>query len=112
MQGSLTTSPVGEIGDPGRELEAQHVAEREHLVGEPGSVGVVLLDAQLGFVVPEAIQDVGRIADVGVDDLGVERGVPVGQMGVGQDAGLAAVLGIAVAGGFTLPASSKSPSIA
>jgi hypothetical protein len=92
---------VGKIGNSWRKFEAQHVAEREDLVGEPGGVGVVLFDAQLGFVIQKAIEHMGRVADIGVDHLGVERRVLIGQMGIEQDAGLAAVFGVAVAAGRT-----------
>lgn len=43
--------------------------EAEHVVGEAGRIGVVLLDPQVGLVIQQAIQDVGGVAHRGVDSL-------------------------------------------
>jgi hypothetical protein len=58
------------------------VGEGEDVVGVPGGVGVVLVDVEVCFVVQETVQDVGRVADADVHELGVERGVLVGDVGV------------------------------
>jgi hypothetical protein len=42
---------VGQIGDARCECESQEMAQREDVIGEPGSVGVVLFDPQIGLVV-------------------------------------------------------------
>jgi hypothetical protein len=41
---------VGEIADAGRKAEAQQMTERKDVIGEAGSVGVVLLDPQIGLM--------------------------------------------------------------
>jgi hypothetical protein len=72
----------------------------------------MLFDSKLGFVVEQSVEHVGRIAHVCVDHLGVERRVLVGEMGIEQDAGLGAVLGVAVAGGFTVAVGAKPLAVA
>ena len=89
---------VGQIADARRETEAQQMHQREHLVGEAGRVGVVLLDAQVRLVVEQAVQHVGRVAHGGIDDLGMERRVLVGEVGVKRYARLLAVLQVGVWG--------------
>jgi DNA gyrase/topoisomerase IV subunit A len=42
---------VAQVTDARREAEAQQVHQCEHVIGEARRVGVVLLDAQIGFVV-------------------------------------------------------------
>ena len=64
----------------------------EDMVGESGRVGVMLLDAQVGLVVEQAVEHVGGVAHRGVDDLGMERRVLVGDVRVEGHAGLVAVL--------------------
>ena len=81
---------VGQVADARREAEAQQVHQGEDVVGEAGRVGVVLLDAQVGLVVEQAVEHVGGVADRRVDDLGVERRVLVGDVRVELHAGLAA----------------------
>ena len=39
------------------------------MVGEPSRVGVVLLNLQVGLVVKQPVQDVGRIKVPNVDEL-------------------------------------------
>jgi hypothetical protein len=46
---------------------------------------VVLGYVEVGFVVEQAVQDVGRVADGGVYDAGVERSVLVRDVGVEGD---------------------------
>ena len=47
---------VGQVADARREAEAQQVHQGEHMVGEAGRVGVVLLDPQVGLVVEQAVR--------------------------------------------------------
>jgi hypothetical protein len=89
---------VGQITDAGRKAKAQQVHQAEHMVGEPGRVGVVLLDAQVRFVVQQAIQDMGGVAHCGIDDLGVERRVLVGDVGVKLHARFLAVFQVHLTG--------------
>ena len=42
------------------------------MIGEAGGIGVMLLDPQLGLVIEQAIEHMRRIANGGVDDLGME----------------------------------------
>ena len=36
------------------------------MIGEPSCVCVMLLDPQVGFMVEQAVQDVGRVANSGI----------------------------------------------
>jgi hypothetical protein len=58
------------------------LVHREDVIGIARRVGVVFLDPQVGLVVQQAIEHVGRVAHTDVHDLGVERRVLVGDMGV------------------------------
>ena len=81
----------------GANSKPERVKQRKDMIGEPGRVGVVLFDSQLGFVIEQPVEYVRGIAHIGVDDLGIERRVLVGKVRVEQDAGLAAVFGVLVA---------------
>jgi hypothetical protein len=54
---------VGQIGDPRYECESQEMAQRKDVIGEPGGVGVVLFDPQIGLVVEQAVEHMGCVAD-------------------------------------------------
>ena len=103
---------VGQITDARGELESKWVKQCKDVVGEAGRIGVVLLDSELGFVVEEPVEHMSGVAHIGVDHLGVERRVLVGQMGIEQDARLAAVFGVSVACGFPMAAGAKALPIA
>ena len=77
------------------------------VIGEAGRVGVVLLDPQVGFVIQQAVEHVGRVAHADVHDLGVERRVLVGDMGVERPPWAAAVFRIDVAGALGLAAGAE-----
>ncbi len=91
----------------GREAEAQQVHQREDVIGEACRVGVVLLDPQVGFVVQQAVEHVGRVAHADVHDLGVERRVLVGDVGVERPPWAAAVFRVDVAGALGLAAGAE-----
>src|SRR3546814_3410587 len=48
--------PGSHVRDARRELEAEQVAEREHVVGDAAAVGVVALDIELRAVVKQNIE--------------------------------------------------------
>jgi hypothetical protein len=48
------------------------MAECKNMIGESGCIGLVLLDAQVGFMVKQTIQNMSRIPNGHVDDFGVE----------------------------------------
>jgi len=75
-------------------------AQREHVVAKAERVRVVLLDAQLGFVVQQLTQDVGRITHGRGDDLGVEGRVLIRDVGVEGDAGAGTVAEVHLTGLF------------
>jgi hypothetical protein len=83
---------VAQVTDARREAEAQQVHQREDVIGEARRVGVVLLDAQVGFVVQQAVEHVGRVAHADIHHLGVERRVLVGDVGVERPPWAAAVI--------------------
>ncbi len=51
---------VARGADARREAEAQQMHEGKDMIGEARRVGVVLLDAQVGLVVQQAVEHVGR----------------------------------------------------
>ena len=53
---------LAKVADAGSEAKAKQVHQREDMVGKPGGVRVVLFDAQIAFVVEQAVEHVGRIA--------------------------------------------------
>jgi len=55
-----------------------------------GGVGRVLLDRQLGLVVQDAVQHVGRVTNGGADDAGGVVGVLIARPDVERDAAAAA----------------------
>jgi len=61
---------VPEVADAGRELQAQQVEQGEDDLGVTGRVRRVLEDRQLGLVVEDLVEDVGRVPHRGRDDLG------------------------------------------
>ncbi len=85
---------VAQVTNARGEAEAQQVHQREDVVREPCRVGVVLLDPQVGFVIQQAVEHVGRVAHADVHDLGVERRVLVGDMGVERPPGLLPYFGL------------------
>ena len=98
---------VAQVTNARGEAEAQQVHQREDVVREPCRVGVVLLDPQVGFVIQQAVEHVGRVAHADVHDLGVERRVLVGDMGVERPPWAAAVFRIDVAGALGLAAGAE-----
>ena len=81
--------------------------QTKDVIGEACRIGVVLLDAQIGFVVQQAVEHVGRVAHADVHDLGGERRVLVGDMGVERPPWAAAVFRIDVAGALGLAAGTE-----
>ena len=98
---------VAQVTDARREAEAQQVHQREDVIGEARRVGVVLLDAQVGFVVQQAVEHVGRVAHADIHHLGVERRVLVGDVGVERPPWAAAVLRVDVPRTLGLAAGSE-----
>jgi hypothetical protein len=49
---------VGEVTDARRKAKAQEVAERKNVIGETCSIGVVLLDPQIGLMVEQPVENV------------------------------------------------------
>ena len=77
------------------------------MIGEARRVGVVLLDAQVGFVVQQAVEHVGRIAHADVHDLGVKWRVLVRNVGVERPPWAAPVFRVDVAGALGLAAGAE-----
>ena len=98
---------VAQVADARRKAEAQQVHQREDVIGEARRVGVVFLDAQVGFVVEQTVEHVGRIAHSNVHDLGVERRILVGDVGIERPPWAAAVFRVDVAGTLGLVAGAE-----
>jgi hypothetical protein len=70
------------------------------MIGKSAGVRVMLLNAKVGFVVEQAVEHVGGVADRGVDDLGMERGVLVGDVRVEGRARIVSIPGVDFPPGF------------
>ena len=57
------------------------------MIGEAGCVCVMLFDPQVGFMVEQAVQDVGRVANSGIDDLRMKRRILVREMRIEKTPG-------------------------
>jgi hypothetical protein len=68
----------------------------------------VLFDPQIRLVVEEAVEHVGCVADGRADDLGVKRGVLIGDVRIEKHAGIVTVFGVAVSAGFAMTAGAKA----
>src|SRR5580692_12243750 len=80
------------------------------MIARTASVGVMFVDVELGFVVEQAIKNVGRFALARADRQDAEIAILVGEMAIEFRTGLAAVMevhvasaGGAVAGAEELP---------
>jgi len=97
---------VGEACEPGCEAEPEEVEEGEDDVAVAGGVGAVDLDRELAFVVEDAVEDVGRVADGRADYARGEVGVLVADKGVVGEAAVATEVaregpGLLAVGGLT-----------
>ena len=99
--------PVGEIANARREAESQQVAEAEHVIDRAGGVGVVLADVDRAFMVHQPVENVRGLAGVRGDDLGIERRVTIGDVGVELHARLRAVFGVVVGAGLAMSAGAE-----
>ena len=93
-----------EITDTRREAVSQQMAEPEDVIGRAGGVGVVLADRDATFMLEQAVEHESRFADGGGNDLGVERGILVGDVRIEFHAWIAAVFGIGIGPPFTVAA--------
>lgn len=98
---------VAKVADARREAKAQQVHQGEDVIGESRRVGVVFLDAQVGFVVQQAVEHIGRVAHADVHDLGVERRVLVGDVGVEHPPWAAAIFRVDVTRALGLAAGAE-----
>jgi len=96
-----------QVADARREAEAQQVHQGEDMIGEARRVGVAFLDAQVGLVVQQAVEYIGRVAHADINHLGVERRVLVGYMGVEGSPRAAAIFRVDVAGTLGLAPGSE-----
>ena len=98
---------VGEVANARREAESQEVAEAEHMIDRAGGVGVVLANVDRAFMVHEPVEDMRGLAGVRGDDLGIERRVAVGDVGVELHARFRAVFGVVVSAGLAMSAGAE-----
>jgi len=97
-----------QVTDAGSKPESKEVHHAENVIGEPGGVGVMLLDAHVGLVIEETVEHISGIPDADVDHHGAERGILVGEVGVKHPAGIVAILRIDVPRAFR-PAAGLEP---
>jgi hypothetical protein len=74
--------PVAEITNAGYEPKTKEVAQREDMLGGPGSVGIMLLDPEVAFMVEKPVNHMRGFACRGVDDFGMERRELIGDMSI------------------------------
>ena len=98
---------VGQIAEAWRKPEPQQVAETEHMLGRTTGIGIVLPDNEGAFMVEEAIQNVGRLARLSRNDLGVERRKPVRDVGIELYAWLRPVMGVVIGASLAVAAGSE-----
>ena len=70
------------------------MTQGEDVIGESGGVGVMLFDAEVGFVIQQAVEHMGRVPHGCAYELGVEWGVLVRDVSIERRARLVAVAGI------------------
>lgn len=99
---------VGEIADAGREAKTQQMTKSEDVVGKAGGIGRVFFDPQVGLMVEQTVEDVDRVANCGIDDLGMEGRVLIGDVRVESDSKLIAVFQIHLAGCFAAAAGAEA----
>src|SRR5208283_5280829 len=97
-------APVLQARNARCELEAKEGAEREHMVGISAAVGMVATDRDLALMVEQRIEHMQRLARRCRDELGEERPIAVGEMGVDLEPRLLAVVSVEAAGGTAKPA--------
>ena len=76
------------------------MTKSEDVIRKAGGIGIVLLDPQLGFVIEETIEHMRRIANGGVDDLGMKGRVLIGDVRVEGDAGIISIFRVHLASRF------------
>ena len=77
------------------------------MIDRAGGVGVVLANVDRALMVQEPVENMRGLAGVGRDDLGMERRVAIGDMGVELHARFRAVLGVVVGARFAVPAGAE-----
>lgn len=62
--------------------------QSEYIIREARRIGVMFLDAKVGFMIEKAVEHIVRVAHADIDDLRMERRVLIGNMRMKKDAGL------------------------
>jgi hypothetical protein len=91
-------TPIGKVAQARTKAVTEHMTKREHVIGSAARVGVMGSDFKSAAVVEKAIENVGRFAGSGRDDLGVIRPVLIGNVGVKRKSGVHTAAGIDFAG--------------
>ena len=92
--GRQVQSTLLQVAHARREAVTEERHEPEHVVGHPAGVDGVLLDREPGLMVEEPVEHVRRLACGRGDDLGVERPILIGDVGVERHARLVAMAGV------------------
>ena len=71
-------TPVLQVRNAWRELEAEQGAEREDVVGFAAAVGVMAADLNLALVIEQRVQHMQRLARRRRDQFGEVRSVAIG----------------------------------
>ena len=85
-------TPVLQVRNAWRELEAEQGAEREDVIGFTAAVRVMAADLDLALMIEQRVQDMQRLARRRRDHFREEWSVAVGKVSVGLEARLLAVM--------------------
>lgn len=81
------------------------MAEPEHVLGRATGIGIVLSDGQGALMMEQSVQNVGGLASVSRDHLGVEWCKPIGDVGIELYTWLRPVVGVVIGAGLSMAAS-------
>ena len=95
----------------GAKRKPSKMAQSEDMIGEAGRVRVIFLDLQVRLVIEETIENMRRIPNCRVDDLGMERSVLVGDVGVKSNTGVVPILEIYLSSSFAATSGAEELSI-
>jgi len=95
--GEAVQPPVLQVRNARRELEAQECAQSEDVVRIAASIGVVPACGDLALMVEQRVQHMQRFARRGRDQLGVEGGITIREVGVDLEPRLVAVVNVEIA---------------
>src|ERR1700758_4334405 len=101
-------SSLTDVPNARSKTETQQMAERKRVIGEPGTVSIVLLDLEFRLMVEESVEHVRCIAHSGVDQFGVKWCVLIRDVGIECHAGIGPITRINLSSDITSAAGTES----